>query len=183
MYQEHPMKEKRENWWWAGDEIWDRWSPEIGLQAAGLLCFYCRAANKEGWSWYSINKLSKKLRVSTNTIRKYNRILMENGLIEWHKGGRGVRDTNKVKVNYRVQKMNTESNKYSVNELRDANIAHNGFKDCTQSTTHGVLQNKDLESINKFKMNTSINGYYTCSYGEYHADGEPCSCSDKVIQS
>ena len=63
----------------------DTWGEQIGATAVALYCALSRYANRQtGVCWPSITTLSVKLRLGRNTVKKYLRVLVQHGLVEWH---------------------------------------------------------------------------------------------------
>ena len=62
----------------------DTWGEQIGATAVALYCALSRYANRQtGVCWPSITTLATKLKLGRNTVKKYLRVLVHHGLIEW----------------------------------------------------------------------------------------------------
>jgi len=76
------------DWYWIPRTVFEEYTPKIGVIGLALYNAYSSYARDKGVAFPSQKTLAEKLRISLKTIRKYNRVLEENGLIKIESGSR-----------------------------------------------------------------------------------------------
>jgi len=74
------------DWYWIPRIVFEEYTSKIGVIGLALYNAYSSYAREKGIAFPSQKTLAEKLRISLKTIRKYNRILEENGLIKIESG-------------------------------------------------------------------------------------------------
>lgn len=128
------LKKPSKDWWWGLDQDIDHLAKNIGPYGCALLFFYRRHANNLGESWYGEESIATTLDMSKKTIQKYNKKLIEEGIISIAPGGNGAKDTNIVTIrgNY-IPSSNI--NKIANESKKGANESELGGTTCPQRTT------------------------------------------------
>jgi hypothetical protein len=70
------------DWYWISRSILEDFAPKIGVIGLALYNVYASYAREKGIAFPSQKTIAQKLKVSLRTIRKYNKILEDNGLIK-----------------------------------------------------------------------------------------------------
>lgn len=70
---------RKRNWFWAENEIFD-----LGLKAGeiSVYLFLCRAADSNGKSWYSHERMAQKAGMSVKQLKRTLKLLAQKGLVE-----------------------------------------------------------------------------------------------------
>jgi DNA-binding MarR family transcriptional regulator len=83
------------DWYWVPRSVYEDYGPKIGAIGLALYNAYASYARNKGSAFPSQKTIAKKLKISCQTIRKYNKILVENQLIKIE-SGKGKGKTNIV---------------------------------------------------------------------------------------
>jgi DNA-binding MarR family transcriptional regulator len=83
------------DWYWVPRSVYEDYGPKIGAIGLALYNAYASYARNKGSAFPSQKTIAKKLRISCQTISKYNKILVENKLIKIE-SGKGKGKTNIV---------------------------------------------------------------------------------------
>jgi DNA-binding MarR family transcriptional regulator len=73
-------------WYWISRSILEDFGPKIGVIGLALYNAYASYAREKGKAFPSQKTIAKKLGISLKTVRKYNKILVENNLIKIESG-------------------------------------------------------------------------------------------------
>lgn len=76
------------DWYWVSRTVLEDYAAKIGAVGLALYNAYASYVREKGSAFPSQKTISKRLGISLKTIRKYNRILIENGLIKIESGRR-----------------------------------------------------------------------------------------------
>ena len=104
------------DWYWIQKTVYKNYASKIGAIGLALYNSYCHYANNNTAIAYpSIKTLTIDLKISRQTIFKYNEILVKHGLVEIKSGG-GREKVNevyllKIKVNDVTEKVNLATEK------------------------------------------------------------------------
>ena len=120
------------DWYWISRRVFEDYASKIGVVGLALYNAYASYARDKGIAFPSQRILREKLGVSLKTVRKYNRILLENGLIK-------------------LKRRKGKSNIVILLKVEDGNQLPNGWESDSRSDGKGVLT-KD----NNFKENINI---------------------------
>jgi DNA-binding MarR family transcriptional regulator len=74
------------DWYWISRSILEDFGPKIGVIGLALYNAYASYAREKGKAFPSQKTIAKKLGISLKTVRKYNKILVENNLIKIESG-------------------------------------------------------------------------------------------------
>ena len=73
---------RNSDWYWIQRKIYEEYTSKIGVIGLALYNAYCSYANQKGKCYPSHKIISNKLKISRQTIIKYNKILEKNNLIK-----------------------------------------------------------------------------------------------------
>ena len=74
------------DWYWISRMVYEDYASRIGVIGLALYNAYASYARDKGLAFPSQKTISKRLRVSISSVRKYNKILEANGLIKIESG-------------------------------------------------------------------------------------------------
>jgi DNA-binding MarR family transcriptional regulator len=123
------------DWYWISRNVLEDFAPKIGVIGLALYNAYASYAREKGKAFPSQKTIAKKLGISLKTVRKYNKILVENNLIKIESG-----------------KKSGKSNIVTLLKVRGGKHLPKGY----EASSH--LSRKELPTKeNNIKENTNVN--------------------------